>query len=95
MMSNREKPCDVFDKIKTVAVLGASGTVGSLSGGLMAAVVGGGIFAWDTKTREKYDITGAGHKVMSSIVFSPDAKFIATSDMRQGGDIKIIRTPRH
>jgi hypothetical protein len=32
---------------------------------------------------------------MSSIVFSPDAKFIATSDMRQGGDIKVIRTPRH
>ena len=67
----------------------------SNNGGLVAAVVGGGIFAWDTKTREKYDITGAGHKVMSSIVFSPDAKFIATSDMRQGGDINIIRTPRH
>ena len=67
----------------------------SNDGGLVAAVVGGGIFAWDTKTREKYDITGAGHKVMSSIVFSPDAKFIATSDMRQGGDIKIIRTPCH
>ena len=67
----------------------------SNDGGLVAAVVGGGIFAWDTKTREKYDITGVGHKVMSSIVFSPDAKFIATSDMRQGGDINIIRTPRH
>jgi WD40 repeat protein len=67
----------------------------SKDGGLVAAVVGGGIFAWDTKTREKYDIIGVGHKVMSSIVFSPDAKFIATSDMRQGGDIKIIRTPRH
>jgi len=36
MMINREKPCDGFEKIKTVAVLGASGTIGSLSGGLMA-----------------------------------------------------------
>ncbi|MFA5252081.1 MAG: hypothetical protein WC454_05810 [Phycisphaerae bacterium] len=67
----------------------------SNDGGLVAAVIGGSIAAWDTKTREKYDITGAGHKVMSSIVFSPDAKFIATSDMRQSGDIKIVRVPRH
>jgi hypothetical protein len=67
----------------------------SNDGGLVAAVVGGSIFAWDTKTREKYDIAGASHKVMSSIAFSPDAKFIATSDMRQSGDIKIARVPRH
>lgn len=67
----------------------------SNDGGLVAAVVGGSIFAWDTKTREKYDITGAGHKVLSGITFSPDAKFIATSDMRQSGDIKIVRVPRH
>ncbi|MFH1370589.1 MAG: 3-hydroxyacyl-CoA dehydrogenase family protein [Planctomycetota bacterium] len=35
-MSNREKHPDIEDKIKTVAVLGASGTVGSLTGGLIA-----------------------------------------------------------
>jgi NADPH:quinone reductase-like Zn-dependent oxidoreductase len=35
-MIDREKHPDIGDKIKTVAVLGASGTVGSLSGGLMA-----------------------------------------------------------
>lgn len=67
----------------------------SNDGGLVAAVVGGSIFAWDAKTRKKYDVVGVGQKVMSSIVFSPDAKFIATSDMRQGGDIKVVRTPRH
>jgi len=65
----------------------------SNDGGLVAAVVGGDIFAWDTKTREKYDIIGGGQKVLSSIAFSPDAKFIATSDMRQGGNIKIVRVP--
>ena len=67
----------------------------SRDGELVAAVVGNSIYVWDTKTRKKYDIGGSGHKVFSSMVFSPDAKFIATSDMRQGGDIKIIRTPRH
>lgn len=67
----------------------------SNDGGLVAAVVGSSIFVWDTKTHKKHDITGAGHKVLSSIVFSPDAEFIATSDMRQSGDIKIVRVPRH
>jgi len=69
----------------------------SNDGGLVVAVVGGSIFAWDTKTREKYiiTITGTGHKVMSSIAFSPDAKLIATSDMRQGGNIKVVRVPNH
>ncbi|MCJ7730093.1 MAG: 3-hydroxyacyl-CoA dehydrogenase family protein, partial [Sedimentisphaerales bacterium] len=36
MMGNREKHPDIGEKIKTVAVLGASGTIGSLTGGLMA-----------------------------------------------------------
>ena len=67
----------------------------SSDGELVAATVFGNVYVWDTKTRKKYDIVGAGHKVFSSMVFSPDAKFIATSDMRQGGDIKIVRTPRH
>ncbi len=67
----------------------------SNDGGMVAAVIGGSIVAWDTKTREKYDIIGAGHKVLSGIAFSPDAKFVATSDMRQSGDIKIARVPRH
>jgi WD40 repeat protein len=80
---------DTYRAIQTQAV------VISNDGGLVASVVGSEIFAWDTKTRKKYDITGAGHKVMSSIAFSPDAKYIATSDMRQGGDIKIVRVPRH
>jgi WD40 repeat protein len=69
--------------------------VTSNDGGLVAAIVGGSIFVWDTKTREKYDITGVSHKVISSIAFSPDAKYLATSDMRQGSDIKIVRVPHH
>jgi 3-hydroxyacyl-CoA dehydrogenase len=36
MMGKQEKHPDIGEKIRTVAVLGASGTVGSLTGGLMA-----------------------------------------------------------
>jgi len=67
----------------------------SSDGDLVAATVFVDVYIWDTKTRKKYDIAGAGQKVFSSMVFSPDAKFIATADMRQGGNIKIIQTPRH
>ena len=67
----------------------------SSDGGLVAATVFGDVYVWDTKTRKKYDIAGAGQKVFSSMVFSPDGRFVATSDMRQGGVIKIVRTPRH
>jgi WD40 repeat protein len=67
----------------------------SSDGDLVSATVFGNVYIWDTKTSKKYEIAGAGHKVFSSMVFSPDAKYIATSDMRQGGSIKIVRTPNH
>ena len=61
----------------------------------MAATVFGDVYVWDTKTRKKYDVPGMGQKVFSSMVFSPDGRFVATADTRQGGVIKIARTPRH
>jgi WD40 repeat protein len=66
----------------------------SSDGGLVAATVFGDVYVWDTKTRKKYNIYGVGQKVFSSMVFSPDGRFVATADMRQGGAIKIARTPR-
>ncbi len=67
----------------------------SSDGGLVAATVFGDVYVWDTKTRKKYNISGAEQKVFSSMVFSPDGRFIATADLRQGGVINIARTPRH
>ncbi len=67
----------------------------SSDGELVAATVFGDVYIWDARTRKKYNISGVGHKVFSSMVFSPDGRFIATSDMRQGGVIKIARTPRY
>jgi WD40 repeat protein len=66
----------------------------SSDGGLVAATVFGYVYVWDTKTRKKYNVPGMGQKVFSSMVFSPDGRFVATADMRQGGIIKITRTPR-
>ena len=66
----------------------------SSDGGLVAATVFGEVYVWDTKTRKKYNVPGLGQKVFSSMVFSPDGRFVATADMRQGGVIKIARTPR-
>jgi WD40 repeat protein len=69
--------------------------VASHDGSLVAATVFGNIYVWDCKTHEKFSIGASGHKVISSMVFSPDSRFLATSDMRQGGKIRILRMPRH
>jgi len=67
----------------------------SSDGSLVAATVVGNVYVWDTKTRKKYNVSGVGQKVFSSMVFSPDGRFLATADLRQGGVIKIARTPRY
>jgi WD40 repeat protein len=72
---------------QTVAISG--------DGGLVAATVFSEVYIWDTKTRKKYDIPGMGQKVLSSMVFSPDGRYIATADLRQGGVVKVARTPRY
>ena len=67
----------------------------SSDGALVAAVVSGVVCVWDTATGKKIFNETPGHKVMSDIVFSPDSKFLATSDSRQGGKLKIWRIPAH
>jgi WD40 repeat protein len=67
----------------------------SSEGGLVAATVVGDVYAWDTRTGKKYDIAGVRQKVFGSMVFSPDGKYLATSDMRQGGTIKVAQMPNH
>jgi WD40 repeat protein len=67
----------------------------SRDGGLVAATVFSNVYVWDSKTRKKLYAGGSGHKVISSIAFSPDSRFLATSDLRQGGKIHILRMPRH
>jgi hypothetical protein len=64
----------------------------SSDGRLTGAVVKSTLYVWDSTGKVIFS-KGLDHKVVSSMVFSPDAKFAATSDMRQGGIIKIWQLP--
>ena len=64
-------------------------------GCFMAASITSSVYLWDCKTEKVVLVRGPGHKLVSGITFSPDSKFFATSDSRQGGTIKIWRTPKH
>jgi WD40 repeat protein len=67
----------------------------SADGRFMAASISGTVYVWDCKTQKLVLSKGPGHKLVSGLVFSPDSKFLATSDTRQGGTIKIWRVPKH
>jgi WD40 repeat protein len=67
----------------------------SADGRFMAASVSGTVYVWDRKTEKLVLSKGPGHKLVSGLAFSPDSKFLATSDTRQGGTIKIWRVPKH
>ena len=70
-------------------------TTVSSDGKLVASTVFGVVFIWDCRTGERIFRVSPGHKLVSGIVFSPDSKFLATSDMRQSGTIKIWKMPEH
>ncbi len=63
-------------------------------GRFMAASISSAVYVWDCKTQKLVFSKGPGHKVVSGLTFSPDSKFLATSDTRQGGTIKIWRVPK-
>lgn len=67
----------------------------SADGRFVAASITGTVYVWDCKTQKLVFSKGPGHKLVSSMAFSPDSKFLATSDTRQGGTIKIWRIPKH
>jgi WD40 repeat protein len=67
----------------------------SADGRFMAASISGAVYVWDCKTQKLVFSKGPGHKLVSGLAFSPDSKYLATSDTRQGGTIKIWRVPKH
>jgi WD40 repeat protein len=78
----------------TFRVQAAQTVVKSDDGNLAAATVFNRIYVWDINAKKVLFRTGSGHKAVSSIVFSGDSRFLATSDMRQGGKIVILKVPQ-
>jgi WD40 repeat protein len=66
----------------------------SNDGRFMAATISGEVYVWDLKTNKVIFDKWPEHKLVSGIAFSPDSRLLATSDVRQGGTIKIWRIPK-
>jgi WD40 repeat protein len=67
----------------------------SNDGRFMAATISGTVYVWDCTTEKVVFKKAPHHKLVSGIAFSPDSKYLATSDSRQGGVIQIWRLPKH
>jgi WD40 repeat protein len=84
----------VKENKSTYRIMPVQAVEASRDGNLVAAAIVSTVYLWDTKTEKKLGSLGGGHKILSSIAISPDSRLLATSDMRQGGKIKILRIPR-
>ncbi len=84
----------VKENRSTLRVQAVQTTTTSPDGRFVAATIGNCVYVWDCRNDKLVCSGGSGHKVISGIAFSPDSRYIATSDMRQGGTIKIWRVPK-
>jgi WD40 repeat protein len=67
----------------------------SPDGRIVASIVSSGLYMWDSRTGKQIFCRTPQHKIESGLAFSPDGRRLATSDLRQGGTIKIWRVPVH
>jgi len=65
----------------------------SPDGSLLAYIYGFKMYVFDCKTKRQIHSQGTGHKLPGPLAFSPDSNLIATSDLRQGGKIRIWPKP--
>lgn len=60
---------------------------------LLAYIYGFNMYVFDCKTKRQIHSQSTGHKLPGPLAFSPDSNLIATSDLRQGGKIRIWPRP--
>ncbi len=63
----------------------------SPDGKLIAANFADNVNIWERESSKNIFSRHPGHKITSGVAISPDGQFLATSDVRQGGTIKIWR----
>ena len=61
---------------------------------LIAFTKRGGVHVWDSNLTKEIFAAG-GHKLAGALAFSPDSRLVATSDLRQGGTIKLWHLPKN
>jgi WD40 repeat protein len=60
---------------------------------LLAYIYGFNMYVFDCKTKRQIHSQSTGHKLPGPLAFSPDSSLIATSDLRQGGKIRVWPRP--
>jgi len=63
----------------------------SSDGRFVAANFADNVNVWERESGKNIFSRHPGHKITSGVAFSPDGQLLATSDMRQGGTIRIWR----
>jgi len=63
----------------------------SSDGRFIAANFADNVNVWDRESGKNIFSRHPGHKITSGVALSPDGQFLATSDVRQGGTIRIWR----
>lgn len=67
----------------------------SSDGKVIGSVVSAQVYVWSSQKGKQIFSKVPGHKLIGGIAFSPDSRFLATADMRQGGKIKIWKLPEN
>jgi len=67
----------------------------SPDGKLMAVTIFQSLHIFECATGRCIFKKSSGHKLAGALAFSPDSRFVATSDLRQGGNIRIWQIPQY
>jgi len=67
----------------------------SPDGKMVAVTIFKTLHIFECETDKNIFKKALGHKLAGALAFSPDSRFVATSDLRQGGTIRVWRIPEY